>query len=210
MTREQFPPVLPRQVLRREPLQRVLLEVVEVAPPAQRRGAEGVARDELGVEQRGQVGDDAGDFLLVVEVQPEAVADVVERPLGVLLVVEQRVPRLNFGEPGRLLVPLVPEFRERFDLLELPGVEVMQAVQVVEIFGAGGELLEGGVAVLREREVFDEADVAGAGRRGDQHRAREGGECHGHQPNRRASHRVALAWRVKASSTRRGRCGSGW
>ena len=208
--REQFPPVLPRQVLRREPLQRVLLEVLQVAPPAERCGAEGVARDEFGVEERGQVGDDARDFLLVVEVQPEPGADVFECALRVFVVVEKGVPRLNLGEPGGLLVPLVPQFRERFDLLELPGVEVVQAVEVVVVLGAGDELFERPVAVLREREVLDEADVAGAGRRGEQHRARECGERHGHQPSRRASHRVALAWRVQASSTRRGRCVPRW
>ena len=50
---------------------------------------------------------------------------------------------------------------ERLDLVELLGVEVVQAVVVVVVFRAGDELLEGGRAVLRQGEVLDEADVAG-------------------------------------------------
>ena len=78
--------------------------------------------------------------------------------------------RLDLGEPRGLPVPLVPEAPELCGLIELPGVEVVQAVEVVVILGAGDELLEGRVAILGEREVLDEADVAGGGVRGpEQH-----------------------------------------
>ena len=38
---------------------------------------------------------------------------------------------------------------------------MVEGVVVVVVFGAGDELLEGGGAVLRQREVLDEADVPG-------------------------------------------------
>jgi hypothetical protein len=49
---------------------------------------------------------------------------------------------------------------ERLDLVELAGVEVMQAVVVVIIFGAGDELFESGRAIGREGKVLDEPDIA--------------------------------------------------
>ena len=45
-------------------------------------------------------------LLLVVEMEPEVVAEVVERLGGVLVVGEQRLADLNLGEPGGLVVPL--------------------------------------------------------------------------------------------------------
>ena len=74
--REKLAPVLPRQVLGREPLQRTVLEVGEVAP-SERRRTERIACDELGVEQGGEIGRDPGHFLLVVEAQSEMRTNVI-------------------------------------------------------------------------------------------------------------------------------------
>src|SRR5262245_24664268 len=98
----------------------------------------------------------------------------IDGALGVLFVGEQGVTHLDLDDARRAAVALDPGPSRLLNLPELTGVEVVEAVEVVIIFGTGDELLERFGAVLRQGEFLDVADLAGACAGNQEH---GGGEC---------------------------------
>ena len=101
----------------------------------------------------------------MVEAETELISHVFQGFLGVALVRQQGVSRLNFHQPCRIPVAFAPRFQQRFGFVELFDIEEVQPVIVVEIVGTGDQLLQDSGAVFRECKIFDKADIATVGER---------------------------------------------
>ena len=71
-------------------------------------------------------------------------AEVGEGPLGIAFVGGEHEPRLNLEQPRGGSEPLMPRLEVLADLVVLLAVEGVECVKVVEVLGAGDELLESG------------------------------------------------------------------
>ena len=127
--------------------------------------------EELWVEGRGKVRLLVELFPLVIEVKVEPIANEVEGLLGILLIAQQRLAVLDLDHPWRVVVSLDPRLQERWHLLPLLGVLVVEAGVVIKILGAWDELFKGLRAVAGQGKRFGEADVSGRSRdkRGSKH-----------------------------------------
>ena len=151
---EEVPAPLPVDVLRRQPVQGGVFEVVEVLPVAEGVGPQGIPGDQLRIEHRRQVGHSPDHDLLLIKAQPEVLAQVGQRSFGVALIGEKGVPGLDFGQPRRLAETLQPGLRELLGSFELLGVEIMEAVIIVVVLGAGDELAQARGPIPGQGEVL--------------------------------------------------------
>src|SRR5712691_5200654 len=96
----------------------------------------------------------------MIETKAQAVAQVVQRALWIALVSEKGVASLDFGQAGGLAEALQPRSRELLGLLELLGVEKVEAMVVVIILGARDKLPQAYRTVFGEGEVLDVPNFA--------------------------------------------------
>src|SRR5262249_42490358 len=105
-------------------------------------------RDDFRIEFRGEIRLGV-QFLFAMRIlNAEPAAQVIERSLRIHLIRQKRPPRANFPDTRRFAMPLNPRREQFIDLVELPRVEQMERVPVIELLGAGDQLLESGLAVL--------------------------------------------------------------
>jgi len=104
--------------------------------------------------------------LLVVELQPQLLADVFQRCLRIAVVIKQRLPPFDHLARRGFLETLLPLTHHLVELLALPAVLVMQRVVVVKILGPRDQLRQRLPAVRRQREILDEPDLLLGGRGG--------------------------------------------
>ena len=129
--------------------------------PSLRVGFQRGSADDVLIEHRRQLRDGADHFALVVEQQAEMILEEGEARLRVLFVGEECVPHLDFNDAGGVAVAFDPRLEVGEGGVVAAGIQGMERMVVVVIFGAGNELFEGRRAILGEGEVFDVADVGG-------------------------------------------------
>src|SRR6266446_3082518 len=82
-TLEEIPPALPAEVVRRQPFEGCIFEVVQVLPLGHRIGPQGLPRDKFGVQARRQIGWQVAQLFLMVETQIQVSPEVCQRALGI-------------------------------------------------------------------------------------------------------------------------------
>ena len=191
-----------RHLIANERRERVLREALEAAVVVQGIAQEDLAADFGRIEAGGQVGLRIRHLALVIVADAEALDEVFQRALRVLLVAEDGLAiqndaaRLVFVR--RALPPLVEQ------VVELRGVAdvlIMQRVEEIILLRARHEFPEGLFPIRRESEALNEADfVFGEGREGQE----EGKEERFHDrrqdkgPSMTAEGRFYCKGRVKA------------
>ena len=145
--------------LRHEPLQRILRKRIEAQVIAQRIGLEDRQRHRRRIEFFRQIRSLVAHFLFVIEVQAQPLFQVRQRPLRILVVVEQR-PTIQYRPATLAFIrkPLRP-LRENLRQFGLVAhVLIMQRVEKIIVFGARHQLAEHLRAIRSQRELFDETD----------------------------------------------------
>ena len=134
-----------------EPVQRRVLEAIEILKVLPGVLQQPVASQQTGIEFHGQVRPSIHRLTLVIELQIQRALQKIERLLGVLRVREQHLAVLNLQHARRVVVTLNPRLQEWLDAVELLETLKIQTVVVVVILGARNELFEGLAAVFRQR-----------------------------------------------------------
>ncbi|KIG12248.1 hypothetical protein DB30_01755 [Enhygromyxa salina] len=146
----------------RQPLERAVVEAVEVAVMAKGVALERGAADARWIQagRHGSVG--VLDLALVVEGQVEPTADVLERRGGITGEAEQRLAVADLPSAAGLAVALDPRVEQLGDLGTCAVVRLVlqrEAVMKIVVLGAGDQLREGFAAVVRERDCFELLNV---------------------------------------------------
>ena len=95
----------------------------------------------------------------MIEIQIQSRANELERLLRVPLVGQQRQPVLDLCDLRRAPISLDPLGEQLLGLVELLGVEIMQAVKIVVLPRPGNQRLQHLFAVLGKREFLDETHL---------------------------------------------------
>ena len=133
-----------------EPVERPIGETGQVLVAAKGVGREGLAAD--AASGRARVGKEdlaSSRLALLVEMEIELLAEVVERLFGMIRVRQQRLPVLDLADAiaGAMLFDPAPQ--QLFDLVELPRVLRLEALIVVGVDRARDEFRQRGGAVGR-------------------------------------------------------------
>ena len=99
----------------------------------------------------------------MIKIQSESIPEIIERPLRVLAVRQQHLPRghsLDLWSLPRFRPPLI---YDRLGLSQFAFVLVMKAVIVEELFRPRNQLLESGLAVCRQGKRLDKLNLPAPG-----------------------------------------------
>jgi len=163
-----------RDLVPHETLEASGVEVTEIVRVLQRFTKEDFPSDQFLIERGGQVGRFITDFLLMVELEIQALAEESERGLRIGVVAEQRLAILDNASLAGIGIALRPLLHDGLQLFGLPRVLEMKRVIEVILFASRDELGEHRRAIRSQSKFLHETDlVIGTGTGGNEQRKGE-------------------------------------
>ncbi len=155
---QQVAPLFGRERGARHEVQPAILEARQIAMAREGQLAKGLLGNEGGVERGGVLGGRLLLLALMVEPQAEPLTQVVERAAMVGRIFEENLAVLDLLVARRLAMTLAPLLQQWRHFCRLAAVLRMKRMIVVILLRPGNQLLERGLAPLRQGKTLLEAD----------------------------------------------------
>ena len=162
-TAEQVAPPIGIQIGAGQPVECRILEALEILEPSQSLFRQPLTGDRSRIQRGRQIRSLADRLSLVVELQVQLLPDVLQRPLRISGISQERLAVLDLADARRVIVPLDPVCQQLVHLLKLLGILIVQAVIIVVVLGPGDQLRQRDRPVACQREILDVSDLGSRG-----------------------------------------------